>query len=64
MIGVMRDYGLDRLDAGWWMALSGQLLVGAAGLGAVLVAATSAQVLFHGSTGVRPALSWPCASAS
>ena len=47
MIGVLRDYGLDRLDAGWWMALGGQLLVGAAGLGAVLVAATSAPVLFH-----------------
>ncbi len=37
MIGVLRDSGLDRLDAGWWMALGGQLLVGAAGLAAVLV---------------------------
>jgi hypothetical protein len=47
MIGVLRDYGLDRLDVGWWLALSGQLLVGVAGLGAVLVAATGAPVLFH-----------------
>ena len=47
MIGVWRDYSLDRLYAGWWMALGGQLLVGAAGLAAVLVAAASAPVLFH-----------------
>lgn len=47
MIGVVRDSGLDRVDAGWWLALGGQLLVGAAGLAAVLVSATSAQVLFH-----------------
>ena len=47
MVGVLRDYSLDRLDAGWWMALGGQLLVGAAGLAAVLVAAASAPALFH-----------------
>ena len=47
MVGVLRDYSLDRLDVGWWLALGGQLLVGAAGLAVVLVAAASAPVLFH-----------------
>ena len=54
MVGVLRDYSLDRLDAGWWMALGGQLLVGAAGLGAVLVAPRAPRCCSSGSTSARP----------
>ncbi len=47
LIGVVRDAGLERITAGWWMALAGQLLVGAAGLGAVLVATSRTAVSFR-----------------
>ena len=36
MVGVFNASGADRVDAGWWMALAGELLVGAVALGTLL----------------------------